>query len=95
MRLLLLALAVVGLVVTAFAVAYWQLGSTGSPEVKDFVTLTISSLALTVSLASLFRGDLLPFRLRVIAVEDANLKRMYLDLALENAAIEDVLDRKP
>ena len=33
-------------------------------------------------------------RLREIEAENAKLKRMYADLALENAAIKDVLNRK-
>ena len=33
-------------------------------------------------------------RLRELEVENAKLKRMYVDLALENAAITDVLSRK-
>jgi putative transposase len=33
-------------------------------------------------------------RLKELEVENAKLKRMYADLALENAAIKDVLDRK-
>jgi putative transposase len=31
--------------------------------------------------------------LRELEAENANLKRMYADLALENAAIKDVLNR--
>ena len=33
-------------------------------------------------------------RLRELEAENAKLKRMYADLALENAAIKDVLQRK-
>jgi len=33
-------------------------------------------------------------RLRELEVENAKLKRMYAELALENAAIKDVLNRK-
>ena len=33
-------------------------------------------------------------RLKELEVENARLKRMYADLALENAAIKDVLSRK-
>lgn len=33
-------------------------------------------------------------RLRELEAENAKLKRMYADLALENAAIKDVLTRK-
>ena len=33
-------------------------------------------------------------RLRELEIENAKLKRMYADLALENAAIKDVLNRK-
>jgi putative transposase len=33
-------------------------------------------------------------RLRELDAENAKLKRMYADLALENAAIKDVLNRK-
>jgi len=33
-------------------------------------------------------------RLRELELENAKLKRMYADLALENAAIKDVLHRK-
>jgi putative transposase len=33
-------------------------------------------------------------RLRELEAENARLKRMYADLALENAAIKDVLTRK-
>jgi putative transposase len=33
-------------------------------------------------------------RLRELELENAKLKRMYAELALENAAIKDVLDRK-
>jgi putative transposase len=33
-------------------------------------------------------------RLRELEVENAKLKRMYADLALENAAMKDVLHRK-
>ena len=33
-------------------------------------------------------------RLRELEVENAKLKRMFADLALENAAIKDVLNRK-
>ena len=33
-------------------------------------------------------------RLRELEVENAKLKRMYADLALENAAIKEVLNRK-
>jgi putative transposase len=33
-------------------------------------------------------------RLRELELENAKLKRMYADLALENAAIKDVLNRK-
>jgi putative transposase len=33
-------------------------------------------------------------RLRELETENAKLKRMYADLALENAAIKDVLHRK-
>ena len=33
-------------------------------------------------------------RLRELEVENAKRKRMYADLALENAAIKDVLSRK-
>ena len=35
-----------------------------------------------------------PERLRELETENAKLKRMYADLALENAAIKDVLSRK-
>ncbi len=35
-----------------------------------------------------------PRRLRELEAENAKLKRMYADLALENAAIKDVLSRK-
>ena len=34
-------------------------------------------------------------RLRELEIENARLKRMYADLALENAAIKAVLNRKP
>lgn len=34
-------------------------------------------------------------RLKELEAENARLKRMYTDLALENAAIKDVLHRKP
>jgi len=34
-------------------------------------------------------------RLRELEAENAKLKRMYTDLALENAAIKDLLQRKP
>jgi putative transposase len=33
-------------------------------------------------------------RLRELEAENTKLKRMYADLALENAAIKDVLNRK-
>ena len=33
-------------------------------------------------------------RLKELEAENAKLKRMYADLALENAAIKDVLGRK-
>jgi putative transposase len=33
-------------------------------------------------------------RLKVLEQENARLKRMYADMALENAAIKDVLSRK-
>jgi putative transposase len=33
-------------------------------------------------------------RLRELEAENAKLKRMYVDLALENAAIQEVLNRK-
>jgi putative transposase len=33
-------------------------------------------------------------RLRELEAENAKLKRMYADLALENSAINDVLNRK-
>jgi putative transposase len=33
-------------------------------------------------------------RLRELEAENSKLKRMYADLALENAAIKDVLNRK-
>lgn len=33
-------------------------------------------------------------RLKELELENAKLKRMYADLALENAAIKDVLNRK-
>jgi len=33
-------------------------------------------------------------RLRELEAENAKLKRMYADLAIENAAIKDVLNRK-
>ena len=33
-------------------------------------------------------------RLRELEIENAKLKRMYTDLALENAAIKDVVNRK-
>ena len=33
-------------------------------------------------------------RLRMLEAENAKLKRMYADLALENAALKDVLSRK-
>lgn len=33
-------------------------------------------------------------RLKELEIENAKLKRMYADLALENAAIKDVLGRK-
>jgi putative transposase len=33
-------------------------------------------------------------RMKELEVENAKLKRMYADLALENAAIKDVLSRK-
>jgi putative transposase len=33
-------------------------------------------------------------RLRELEAENAKLKRMYVDLALEDAAIKDVLNRK-
>jgi putative transposase len=35
-----------------------------------------------------------PTRMRELEVENARLKRMYADLALENAAIKDVLTKK-
>jgi hypothetical protein len=46
-----------------------------------------------------FRAEMLPLhggvrRLRELEGENAKLKRMYADLALENAAIKDVLNRK-
>ena len=34
-------------------------------------------------------------RLRELETENSKLKRMYTDLALENAAIKDLLHRKP
>ena len=34
-------------------------------------------------------------RLRELEAENAKLKRMYADLALENTAIKDLLQRKP
>ena len=34
-------------------------------------------------------------RLRELEAENAKLKRMYADLALENTAIKDVLSRNP
>ena len=34
-------------------------------------------------------------RLKELQAENAKLKRMYADLALENAAIKEVLTRKP
>ena len=34
-------------------------------------------------------------RLRELEAENSKLKRMYTDLALENAAIKDLLHRKP
>jgi len=34
-------------------------------------------------------------RLRELEVENSKLKRMYTDLALENAAIKELLHRKP
>lgn len=34
-------------------------------------------------------------RLRELELENAKLKRMYTDLALENAAIKELLQRKP
>jgi len=34
-------------------------------------------------------------RLKELEAENAKLKRMYADLALENAAIKEVLTRKP
>jgi putative transposase len=34
-------------------------------------------------------------RLRELEAENAKLKRMYTDLALENAAIKELLQRKP
>ena len=34
-------------------------------------------------------------RLKELEVENARLKRMYSELALENAAIKDLLQRKP
>ena len=34
-------------------------------------------------------------RLKELEAENAKLKRMYAELALENAAIKDVLSRKP
>lgn len=34
-------------------------------------------------------------RLRELEIENAKLKRMYTDLALENAAIKELLQRKP
>lgn len=34
-------------------------------------------------------------RLRELEAENAKLKRMYTELALENAAIKDILHRKP
>ena len=34
-------------------------------------------------------------RLRELEAENARLKRMYAELALENAAIKDLLQRKP
>lgn len=33
-------------------------------------------------------------RMKELEVENAKLKRMYADLALENAAIKDILNRK-
>jgi len=33
-------------------------------------------------------------RLRETEVENANLKRMYADLALENTALKDLIDKK-
>lgn len=33
-------------------------------------------------------------RLRVLEAENAKLKKMYADLALENAALKDVVNRK-
>ena len=33
-------------------------------------------------------------RMKVLEAENAKLKRMYVELALENAAIKDVLSRK-
>jgi putative transposase len=33
-------------------------------------------------------------RMKELEAENAKLKRMYADLALENAAIKDVLNRK-
>jgi len=34
-------------------------------------------------------------RMKELEAENARLKRLYADLALENAAIKDVLGRKP
>jgi putative transposase len=34
-------------------------------------------------------------RLRELEAENAKLKRMYTELALESAAIKDILHRKP
>ena len=64
--------------------------------VADLVRRHAVSKATFFKWRSKYAGASVPDmkRLRELEAENAKLKRMYADLALENAAIKDVLARK-
>ncbi len=63
------------------------------PKRRQFETIPNTYFAWKRRCAGASVSDLK--RLRELEAENAKLKRMYTELALENAAIKDILHRKP
>jgi putative transposase len=76
-------------------VAILQEGDAGLPVAQILRKYGISQ-ATYYNWKSKYGGASVPElrRLKELELENAKLKRMYADLALENAAIKDVLGRK-
>ena len=62
--------------------------------VADIVRKHGVSAATYYNWKSKYAGVAVSERMRELETENAKLKRMYAELALENAAIKDVLNRK-